>query len=159
LGDGFELALISLVVGAFGIYFGFGLGNMLGSRATSKKEYWKYNAIAYAGFIVLAAFIWALGLVVLIFFSVGGLAGVIAGLRMGYGQAVGPWKAHDRFMNLHPDEKPKRPARTFTWPWARKKDLNKGWANVKPADEAPSDEPEFISVSGPAPDRKSRRSK
>jgi hypothetical protein len=154
---GFALAILSLVLGAFGIYFGFGLGSQLAEKATSKKAYWKLNAAVYAVGIAVSAVVWATGLVILVFVTIGALAGAIAGLRMGYGEAVGPWKAHDRFMNLHPDDKPRRAPRKIRWPW--QKEEKKGWADIRPEDEAPSDEPELMSVSGPAQDRKTRKSK
>ena len=123
--DGFAMAVVGLMLAIFGIVLGFGIGSRLAEDVTDRKTYWKYNAVAYAAGILVSA-----------------LGGVIAGLKMGYGEAVGPWVTHDRFLGLntrkgrHP--RPKRTASTGT-----------GWARRRPDGEGESDEPELMSVSDP----------
>lgn len=102
---GFALLVVCLVLAAFGMVVGFHFGNELGSRLTSSREFWKYNGICYAIVVVLTAFFIALNLPTLIFVCVGGLGGFIAGIRMGYGESVGPWRAHDRFYTPHKNKK------------------------------------------------------
>lgn len=139
--DGFAMAVVGLMLAIFGIVLGFGIGSRLAENVSSRKAYWKDNAIAYVVGILASAFVWMTGWSVLAFATIGCLGGVIAGLKMGYGEAVGPWHAHDRFLGLnkrraHP--KPKKAA-----------SVGSGWAKRRPEGEEDSDEPQLISVSDP----------
>lgn len=140
--DGFAMAVVGLMLAIFGIVLGFGIGSRLAEDVTDRKTYWKYNAVAYAAGILVSALVWATGWSVLAFGTVGCLGGVIAGLKMGYGEAVGPWVTHDRFLGLNTRKgrypRPKRTASTGT-----------GWARRRPDGEGESDEPELMSVSDP----------
>lgn len=148
----FAWAVVGLLLALFGIILGFHLGDEYGQKAPDKRTYWKYNGIAYAIGIGASLAVWLTGWVTLAFFTIGMLGGAIAGLKMGYGASVGPWKAHDRFFN----RSNKRRAKSLV---KGEKATAGGWAQRKPANEAETDEPELMSVADPGDpgDRKSRR--
>ena len=128
--------IVSLLLAILGIVIGFRIGQELALHCQTKRQYWAANAICYVVCIVASAFIWALGLVVLAFATIGLLGGAIAGLKFGFG-SEGPWKKVDQWMgvkNKHLDNKP------------------------RPEGE---EEPELMSVADPGPvqDRKTRRGK
>lgn len=149
----FALAVVGLLLALFGIIVGFHIGDEYGQKAPDKKTYWKYNGIAYAIGIGASLLVWLTGWVTLAFFTIGALGGAIAGLKMGYGASVGPWKAHDRFFNRSHKRKAQR-SRV-----KGEKVTAGGWAQRKPEGEGETDEPELMSVSdaGNPGDRKSRR--
>jgi hypothetical protein len=156
--DGFAIAIMSLVLGVFGIVIGVGIGEELSKKATSKKRYWQLNGYVYLVGILVSFLIWCTGWVLFAFVTIGALAGAIAGLKMGYGQAIGPWKAHDRFMRANgdaaKDPRRTREPRPFVWPW-QKKSKAAGWAQRKPEGEPESEKPVLMSVQDPG-DRASR---
>ena len=86
----------SLLLFAFSVYIGFLIGNTVGVRAVTRADYWKMNGAAIV-IAVLLSFILA---AVPLFYSVdvGLLAGAIVGLKMAFGESVGPWKFVDRLM-------------------------------------------------------------
>ncbi len=83
----------------FSVYLGFIVGNHWGERALSAGAYWLYNAVAIIVCVVLAA---VLTLFPLLYATpLGLLMGAIAGLKMGFGESVGPWKLLDRFFDVN----------------------------------------------------------
>ena len=78
----------SLLLFAFSVYIGFLIGNTVGVRAVTRADYWKMNGAA---------------IVIAVFYSVdvGLLAGAIVGLKMAFGESVGPWAAHDKAFNVN----------------------------------------------------------
>lgn len=145
--DGFAIVLVSLLFGVLGIVIGFRIGSDLSHKVESRKDYWRYNLYAYLVGIVVSAIIWAAGWVVLAFVAIGGLGGCIAGLKFGYGESVGPWKAHDRFMKVNEKHLSKAELK------ARRAKGADGEAEKDP------EERELISVADPGSrqDRKGRR--
>ena len=169
--DGFAITGASLLIAVFGVVLGFEAGNGVGETIPDSKTFWKDNAIAYVLGIVVSAFIWAAGWVVLSFGTIGALGGAIAGLRMGYGQSTGPWASLDRFLQRRKSKAapqgaekptPSRPggssssapasqgAAAAAHPKPKKvAAAGTGWAKRKPEDEPESDEPQLISVADP----------
>lgn len=146
---GFAWAVVGLLLALFGIIIGSHIGDEWGQKAPDKRTYWKYNGIAYAVGIGASLLVWLTGWVTLAFPTVGMLGGAIAGLKMGYGASVGPWKAHDRFFN----RSNKRAAAKRKV--GADKSATGSWARRKPAGEPETDEPELMSVADPG-DRKDR---
>lgn len=162
--DGFAITVASLLIAVFGVVLGFEVGNRVGEAIPDSKTFWKDNAIAYVLGIVVSAFIWAAGWVVLSFGTIGALGGAIAGLRMGYGQSIGPWASLDRFLQRRKskaaatDSQGRAPSHSEgssfsaaqTHPKPKKvAATGSGWAKRKPADEPESGEPQLISVAEP----------
>lgn len=126
--------ITALLLAVLGIVIGFRVGQEWGAHAASKRQYWAFNGIAYVVGIVVSAFIWALGYVVLAFAAIGMLGGVIAGLKYGYGPE-GPWKKVDKYMGVKNRH-------------LEREGMPEG-----------QEEPELMSVADPGPvqDRKSRK--
>lgn len=125
------------VLGVLGILIGFRLGTELGERAVTAGEFWGMNAALLAGGIVLGALIGAAGLVLLEAVPVGIIAGGLTGLKMAFGESVGPWKFVDRFFNIN---KAHQRAAASGAGAARRRRRAEG-----------ADEPDLISVGGDAP--------
>lgn len=88
-----------LVLLIFSIYMGFSVGNRVGERALTSRDYWKYNIIAIVCCIVATALLSWVPLLYAV--PLGALGGAIAGLKMGFGESVGPWAVHDRVFNVN----------------------------------------------------------
>jgi hypothetical protein len=104
LDDGFAIAIVGLLLAVFGIVIGMRIGEELAGRCTTNKDYWLSNLAVFLVGTLVSALVWATGLVVLALLTIGVIAGGIAGLKFGYGESVGPWKAHDRFMRVNKDQ-------------------------------------------------------
>ena len=83
----------------FCIYLGFSIGSWAGKRAVTTREFWTYNIIAVVACVVATVLVSWLPL--LYAAPLGLLGGTIAGLKMGFGESVGPWRAHDRIFNVN----------------------------------------------------------
>ena len=93
----FGIAFLALFV--FSVYLGFTLGNSFGAKLEDSSAYWKANFAGVAVAILATAFISFLPLLLAV--PLGALGGWIAGLKMGFGESVGPWKVHDRVFNVN----------------------------------------------------------
>ena len=87
--------ILFILLFAFSTFVGFQVGTSLGERAQTTADYWKMNAGAIVAAVLLTLvcssmpLLWAA--------IIGMLAGAIAGMKMSFGESVGPWKAHDEF--------------------------------------------------------------
>lgn len=95
--DGFIIVVVSIVLAVFGIIVGFQIGSEIAKKVTTRKEYIQKSVIAYGITIVFSAFVWATGYIVLSFLTIGALGGLIAGLTMGFGENLGPFKVAQNF--------------------------------------------------------------
>jgi hypothetical protein len=102
--DGFAIAVVGLLLAVFGIVIGMKIGEDLSARCTSNRDYCLANLAVFGVGVLVSALVWATGLTVLALLTIGLIAGGIAGLKFGYGESVGPWKAHDRFMRVNKDQ-------------------------------------------------------
>lgn len=87
------------VLFVFSVYLGFSVGNALGARAVTEREYWRWNIIAIVACVLATAVLTTLPLLYAV--PLGLLAGAIVGLKMGFGESVGPWAFIDRFFNIN----------------------------------------------------------
>ena len=98
MGD-FAFLICFILLFVFSVYLGFTVGNYWGERALSAGAYWLYNAIAVVACVVLTA---VLTLFPLLYATpLGLLMGAVVGLKMGFGESVGPWKVLDRFFDVN----------------------------------------------------------
>lgn len=134
MADGFGITVVSLLFAVFGIVIGFHLGEEGGSRVEGAGAFALANICAILAGGVLFMFVWATGYVVLGMFSIGAVAGAVAGLKFGYGDSVGPWKFVDKLMT----------------PAARQRDRERAQARKASRRRAASGEaePELMSVKG-----------
>lgn len=99
MGVNWTYLIIYAVVFVFSIYIGFLVGQAVCKRwAVTARDYWVCNLGGAAIMVVLFTFI-QLALVQAILLGL--LAGYIAGLKMSFGESVGPWKWLDKFMNVN----------------------------------------------------------
>lgn len=103
LSDGFAGAIIVLLFFGFGIVTGVGVGERLAARCVTKREYVLANVATLAVGAVAVALSCLTPGAVLIGLVIGLMTGTIGGLKMGFGESVGPWKAHDRFFRVNKD--------------------------------------------------------
>ena len=124
---GFAVAVMALVLFLFGIVSGVGLGDELSRRCVTKREY----GLANAGVLLVGALASSVVLVT-------GLS-VLMGLKLGFGESVGPWKFVDKTFRANKDQ------------LRRAKDGKRAEA-VRRARRDGTPEPELISVQqdGPA---------
>ncbi|MFR2031102.1 MAG: hypothetical protein ACLS3M_06715 [Collinsella sp.] len=67
--------------------------------ASSKRDYWIAN---FAGAAAVVLLTWVFSLFPLVQFApIGWLGGFIAGLKMSFGESVGPWRKHDEVFNVN----------------------------------------------------------
>ena len=68
-------------------------------RVITKRDYWIANFAGAAAVILLT---WVFSLFPLVQFApIGWLGGFIAGLKMSFGESVGPWRKHDEVFNVN----------------------------------------------------------
>ena len=98
---GLVFALMFLL---FGTVTGVGVGERLVVRCVTKREYVIANVIV----LLVGAFACAIAMLtpfpVLVVFVIGLIGGTVAGLKLGFGESVGPWKAHDRYFRVNKDQ-------------------------------------------------------
>lgn len=143
--DGFAIAVVSLLLFAFGIVVGFHLGEEAGSRCEGTAGYVVANLAAVLVGSFAFMFVWAFGLVVVGMCAIGAVAGAVAGLKFGYGESVGPWKFVDRLMT----------------PAARRGDRERARARraERERERSGAPAPELMSVSKPSDKRVGKGSK
>ena len=85
----------------FGIVIGQKLGDELGNHVITSRQYWAANIIVLIVCILLFSFFSILEWLLVEPFLVGVLAGSIVGLKLSFGESVGPWKVHDKIFNVN----------------------------------------------------------
>ena len=69
------------------------------SASITKRDYWIAN---FAGAAAVVLLTWVFSLFPLVQFApIGWLGGFIAGLKMSFGESVGPWRKHDEVFNVN----------------------------------------------------------
>lgn len=96
--SGWSFAVIYLLLFGFSIYIGFLLGDGWGKRIVTERAYWLINLGMFVGVVLLVTL---LPFMAVQLCAMGVLAGSIAGIKMGFGESVGPWKWLDNFMNVN----------------------------------------------------------
>jgi hypothetical protein len=102
--DGFAVIILAIVCLVFGIVLGYGIGERLSIDCITTKDYWKKNAEVLIVGTLASAVVWATGLVVLAAVTIGAIAGAIVGLKFGFGESSGPWKAFDKTFRVNQDQ-------------------------------------------------------
>ncbi|WP_321971520.1 hypothetical protein [Paratractidigestivibacter sp.] len=100
---GFVGAVLALFLLLFGIYAGVGAGDILSKRCVTRGDYWRWNLIVLGAGALATALVCLTGLFMLVVLVFGVMAGTIAGLKMGFGESVGPWKKVDRAFRVNKD--------------------------------------------------------
>ena len=89
-------AIFALMFLLFGTVTGVGVGERLVKRCVTKREYVVANVVTLLVGAVACAIAMLTPFPVLVVLVIGLIGGTVAGLKLGFGESVGPWKAHDR---------------------------------------------------------------
>lgn len=100
---GFAGAVIALLFLFFGIFAGVGAGDILAKRCVTRGEYIRMNAVVLAAGALLTAVVCLTGLFMLVMLVFGVMAGTLAGMKMTFGESVGPWKKADTAFCVNKD--------------------------------------------------------
>ena len=133
--------IFALVFLLFGTVTGVGVGERLVVRCVTKREYVIANVIV----LLVGAFACAIAMLtpfpVLVVLVIGLIGGTVAGLKLGFGESVGPWKAHDRYFRVNKDQ-------------LRRSETGECAEAVRRARRDGTPEPELMSVADDKNDRK-----
>lgn len=100
---GFVGAVFALMLLLFGIFAGVGAGDILAKKCVTRREYLRMNLLVLAAGALATALVCAVGLLMLVMLVFGAMAGALAGLKMGFGESVGPWKKADQALKVNKD--------------------------------------------------------
>ena len=133
--------IFALMFLLFGTVTGVGVGERLVVRCVTKREYVIANVIV----LLVGAFACAIAMLtpfpVLVVLVIGLIGGTVAGLKLGFGESVGPWKAHDRYFRVNKDQ-------------LRRSETGDRAEAVRRARRDGTPEPELMSVADDKNDRK-----
>ena len=133
--------IFALMFLLFGTVTGVGVGERLVVRCVTKREYVIANVIV----LLVGAFACAVAMLtpfpVLVVLVIGLMGGTVAGLKLGFGESVGPWKAHDRYFRVNKDQ-------------LRRSETGERAEAVRRARRDGTPEPELMSVADDKNDRK-----
>jgi hypothetical protein len=102
--DDLAILIGAIVCLVFGIVLGYGMGERLAVDCITTKQYWKKNIEVLIVGSLASAVVWATGFVLLAGITIGAIAGAIAGLKFGFGESAGPWKAFDKTFRVNRDQ-------------------------------------------------------
>jgi len=97
----FAMAIVVLMFFLFGILLGAKVGDELSKTCVTAKDYWKQNAKVLGGGVLVSAIVLGFGLTALTAFPIGFMGGALTGLKLGFGESVGPWKFHDKKLGVN----------------------------------------------------------
>ena len=96
--------IFALMFLLFGTVTGVGVGERLVKRCVTRREYVIANVITLLVGAVACAIAMLTPFPVLVVLAIGLIGGTVAGLKLGFGESVGPWKAHDRYFRVNKDQ-------------------------------------------------------
>ncbi len=100
---GFAGAVLALVLLLFGVFAGVGAGDILARKCVARREYIRMNLLVLGAGVVATMLVCLTGLFMLLLLVFGLMAGTLSGLKMGFGESVGPWKKADRAFKVNKD--------------------------------------------------------
>lgn len=100
----FFVAILAVVLFAFGLVLGVHIGEELSKRVVTRRDYWKYNLMLFGVGALVSAVLWVTGWLLLVGVAFGLLVGAISGLKMGFGESIGPWGAVDKKLGTNKDQ-------------------------------------------------------
>lgn len=139
----FFTAIVAIILFAFGLLLGVHVGDELSKRAVTRRDYWKLNLAVLGVGVVVSALLWATGWLLVVGVSFGMLVGAISGLKMGFGESIGPWGAVDRKLGTNKDQ-------------VRRAKTPEHAEAVRRARRDGTEMPEVMSVADPSPEKEGR---
>lgn len=104
--------LVAALAVLLGLLAGFAVGFAGGSRVRGRsRRYWALNAVAVLVCMVADFAGLVLGWPALAYGALGAMGGAITGLKYGYAESIGVWRAVDRFTGTAPPEAADEPER------------------------------------------------
>lgn len=100
----FFVAVLAVILFAFGLVLGAHMGEELSKRVVTRRDYWKYNLMLFGVGILVSAVLWATGWRLLVGIAFGLLVGAVSGLKMGFGESIGPWGKVDQKLGTNKDQ-------------------------------------------------------
>ena len=92
----FSLAVVAILLFFFGLTIGYRYGEEKGVQCVTAREYGLANVKVLVVGTLVSSVIWATGWLMLAGIAIGGMAGALVGLKMTFGESVGPWKCPPR---------------------------------------------------------------
>lgn len=99
----FAAAIVAIMLLLFGIVVGYRIGDELSKQVVTTREYHLANLKVLLVGVACGVAVGFTGLTMLATIPVGGMAGAISGLKMGFGESAGPWKFVDKTFRVNPD--------------------------------------------------------
>lgn len=94
-------AVVYLIVIAFGISVGTGLGDFVGARICTRRDYVLYHLAGLLLTALVVALAQLMHILALQFLALGLFVGFVGGIKMGFAESVGIWKFVDRFLGIN----------------------------------------------------------
>ncbi|MBQ6395915.1 MAG: hypothetical protein IJH87_06200 [Atopobiaceae bacterium] len=101
MGLGAAIGVAGILLFGFGIAIGYAIGDRLSIECVTERQYWLANGAVVVLGVLLAAVVQFTEFMLLYAAVVGLMGGAIAGLKFGFGESVGPWKAHDEAFRVN----------------------------------------------------------
>lgn len=139
----FAMAIVAVLLFAFGMVLGAHLGEEYSKKLVTRVDYWRANGIVFAVGAVAACLIWASGFLLLVSIAFGLMVGMLSGLKMGFGESIGPWGFVDGKLGTNKDQ-------------VRRAKNSKHAEAVRRARKEGTPEPEVISVVNDANDTQNK---
>lgn len=102
--DAFAGAVFALMLFLFGIVTGVGVGERLAPRCVTRRDYWVHNAVVLLAGAVSVVVVNLTPFPSLIALAIGLVAGIVAGLKLNFGESVGPWHKVDTYFRVNKDQ-------------------------------------------------------
>lgn len=129
----FALAIVAILLFAFGMVLGVHLGEEYSKKLVTRADYWRANATVIIVGVVAGSVIWLTDLLLLVGVAFGLMVGMLSGLKMGFGESIGPWGFVDSKLGTNKDQ-------------VRRAKNSKHAEAVRRARKEGTPEPEVISV-------------
>lgn len=102
--DAFAGVVFALMLLLFGIVTGVGVGERLAPRCVTRRDYWVHNLVVLLVGALVTAVVNLSPFPVLTALVIGLIAGTVAGLKLGFGESVGPWHKVDTYFRVNRDQ-------------------------------------------------------
>lgn len=100
----FSMAIVAVLLFAFGMVLGVHLGDEYSKQLVTRADYWRANGIVFAIGVVASMVVWATNFLLLVAVTFGLTVGAISGLKMGFGESIGPWGFVDSKLGTNKDQ-------------------------------------------------------
>lgn len=100
----FSMAIVAVLMLLFGVICGVKLGAECARTCVTHRDYWIAHAKILGAGVLVSAFLFQTGWVLLAGIPFGAMAAALTVLKFEFGESVGPWKWHDAFFRVNKDQ-------------------------------------------------------